>query len=133
MITSTKEDYLKAIYQLEEDCRSPVKIKDLENYLHSAKSTISERLKELNSQKLIIQGNSTFLKLTKKGRGIARNLTYKHRIIEVFLHNILKISKSKVHEEANRLEHAFSDDAIQRIKKFLKNPRIDPHGQKIRR
>ncbi|MBI2044795.1 metal-dependent transcriptional regulator [Candidatus Pacearchaeota archaeon] len=119
------------MYHLEEEYSRPVKIKDLENYLKRSKSTISERIKELNKQGLIKQGDNVLLKFTKKGYNIARKLTYKHRIIEVFLYNILKISRNKIHEEANKLEHAFSDDSIKRINKLLNNPKLDPHGQKI--
>lgn len=58
-------------------------------------------------------------------------MTYKHRIIEVFLNDVLKVPKNKIHEEAERLEHAVSDDVIKRLAKFLEHPTSDPHGSDI--
>ena len=69
--------------------------------------------------------------LTQKGVDIGEKLTFKHRIIEVFLHDVLKIEKEKIHAEAERLEHACSDEVIQKLAGFLNNPKSDPHGSAI--
>ena len=97
-----------------------------------AKSTISERLRELAAQGLI-EASYSIVTLTVRGRVLARELTFKHRIIEVFLHDVLKMSLSKIHDEAHRLEHAFSDEAIRRLAKLVGNPKKDPHGEEIPR
>ncbi len=60
-------------------------------------------------------------------------MTYKHRLIEVFLHQALKLPKELVHAEAERLEHAFSDEAIERLATFLNHPTHDPHGSLIKK
>lgn len=130
MITATREDYLRAIYRLEEKQGRAIKAVELAKDLHLAKSTISERLRELARAKLVKPQYST-LSLTVRGRALARTLTYKHRIIEVFLHNLLKIDKRKVHAEAHKLEHAFSDEAIKKLSRLLGNPSTDPHGALI--
>jgi DtxR family Mn-dependent transcriptional regulator len=96
--------------------------------LNLRKSTVSERLKELMAQNLIEQSYYSTIRLTAKGYKIAEKLTYKHRLIEVFLHNVLKIPKNQLHAEADRLEHAFSDEVIKKMAKFLNNPKRDPHG-----
>lgn len=69
--------------------------------------------------------------LTKQGLALGKKMTYKHRLIEVFLHQTLRVPKNQIHAEAERLEHAFSDDAIERLDAFLKHPTHDPHGSPL--
>ena len=51
--------------------------------------------------------------------------------IERFLQDMLRVNAKKIHEEAHRLEHAFSDESINRLRKVLGNPKYDPHGKPI--
>ena len=129
-ITPTKEDYLRAIYLFEEKNKRSIHAIELARNMGLAKSTISERLRELAAQGLI-EASYSIVTLTVRGRVLARELTFKHRIIEVFLHNVLKMPLSKIHDEAHRLEHAFSDEAIRRLAKLVGNPKKDPHGEEI--
>ena len=129
-ITPTKEDYLRAIY-LATQGKKNLRTVRLARQLKLAKSTVSERVRELARQGLIHHRRYSTLGLTKKGRRIATRLTYKHRIIEVFLHIVLKMPKNHVHREAHKLEHAFSDEVIFRLGKFLGNPKRDPHGKSL--
>ena len=69
--------------------------------------------------------------LTKKGEAIALNLVRKHRIWEVFLVEQLNYPWENVHNEAENLEHASSDELISRLEKFLEYPKYDPHGHPI--
>jgi len=131
MVTATKEDYLRAIDHLEEEYQREIRSIEVANYLNLSKSTVSERLKELKDQNFIQHGKYSSVSLSKQGKEIARNLTYKHRIIETFLHSTLKLNKNKIHNEAHKLEHAFSDESINKLKNFLGNPHLDPHGQPI--
>ena len=87
--------------------------------------------KELNRQGLIFYKKYSKLKFTAKGRRIAQKLTSKHRLLELFLNNVLKINSKNLHEEAHRLEHAFSDESITKLRKLLGNPKKDPHGKPI--
>ena len=130
-LTSTKEDYLRAIFILKEKSGDRVGVVGIAKVLNLKKSTISERLKELMAQKLIEPSFYSSIKLTARGYKIAKKLTGKHRLIEVFLHNVLKVPKEQVHPEADKLEHAFSDQVIKRLAKFLDNPKYDPHGVPI--
>ncbi len=136
-LTATREDYLRAIYLLhEEDTSTPenpsrVRGIDLAKYLGLAKSTVSERLKELLKAKWVLENEKGDLILSKSGHKLASRLTYRHRIIEVFLSKTLGLLNSKLHEEAHKLEHSFSDEVIDRLAIFLNHPASCPHGRPI--
>ena len=130
MESANKEDYLRGIYHLMEDGEE-VKSVDLADYLHITKPSISGMLQELDKEDLVEYRKYSRLKFTGKGEFIAKKLTFKHRIIESFLKNVLHINPNYIHEEAHRLEHAFSDEAIEKIKKLVGNPKEDPHGKPI--
>ncbi len=129
-ITPTREDYLRAIYRFAEQ-GVRVRVIDIARYLRLARSTVSERIKDLELAKFIKPNRDAGIALTQKGFLLSKRLTYKHRLIEVFLNKILRIDSKKVHAEAHKLEHAFSDEVIARLAKFLGNPTKDPHGEKI--
>ena len=130
MFTANKEDYLRALYILDEE-KHELKSIDLAHYLDVSKPSVSEMVKELNKEGLISYKKYSKLKFTSKGRKIAQKLTSKHRLIELFLKNMLKVKSQNVHQEAHRLEHAFSDDSIKKLRKLLGNPKKDPHGKPI--
>ena len=129
-ITSTKEDYIRAIYILNKS-DSGAGVTSIAKRLKLSKSTVSERIKELVRDGLVVAAPYAAVELTPKGATVGKKLTYKHRLIEVFLHETLKMPKDKVHVEAERLEHAFSDETIKRLDAFLKHPTHDPHGSPI--
>ena len=131
-MTPTREDYIRAIYCLVEQ-GIQVRIIDIARYLSLARSTVSERITTLVKARLIKTDRSGGIILTKQGFALAEQLTYKHRLIEVFLHDVLGVNGKNVHLEAHKLEHAFSDSVIQRLAKFLGNPDSDPHGKKIKK
>lgn len=129
-ISATREDYVRAIYILQENGTEPGIIQ-IAKRLNLSKSTVSERIKELTTDGLTISKPYSTISLTKQGLAIGKKMTYKHRLIEVFLHQTLKLPKDKIHEEAERLEHAFSDEAIKLLDSFLKHPTHDPHGSPL--
>lgn len=130
-LSATREDYLRAIHLLEERNECSASTTETARYLHLSKSTVSERLKELMRDGLIVHDRYSSIKLTARGRKLAQSITFKHRILEVFLHSTLKLPRSKVHAEAHRLEHGVSDAVALKLKRFLGNPRRDPHGTVI--
>jgi len=131
-ISATKEDYIRAIYILSESDEG-TGVTHIAKRLNLSKSTVSERMKELVKDELVVAEPYAQVELTEKGAEIGKRLTYKHRIIEVFLNDVLHVPKNKIHDEAEQLEHAFSDDVIQRLAKFLEHPTKDPHGSDIPR
>lgn len=129
-ITATKEDYVRAIYLLHQ-AGEETGVTNIAGRLQLSKSTVSERVRELIRDGLVVAEPYGRVSLTEVGTNEGKKLTYKHRIIEVFLHDTLRLPKDKIHDEAERLEHAFSDEAIRKLAKFLGNPTSDPHGSAI--
>lgn len=130
MFTSNREDYLRGIFILEEE-KGHIKSKDLASYLNVSKPSVSEMVKELSKEGLVSHRRYSGIKFTFKGKRLARKLTSKHRLIELFLKDVLKVNSKNIHEEAHRLEHAFSDESIGSIRNLLHNPKKDPHGKPI--
>lgn len=130
MFTANREDYLRGLYILEEN-KGEIKSIDLASYLNVSKPSVSEMMRQLNGEGLVSYKKYSKLKFTLKGRRLAQKLTSKHRIIELFLKDVLKISPKNVHREAHRLEHAFSDESMAKLRKLLGNPKKDPHGKRI--
>ena len=133
MESVNREDYLRGIYHLMEDARTNNEVKSVQlaDYLSVTKASVSEMLKELDKDGMIDYRRYSKLKFTKKGHKIAKEITSKHRIIERFLTDVLKMSPKIIHDEAHRLEHAFSDESIKKLRKLLGNPKQDPHGKPI--
>jgi DtxR family transcriptional regulator, Mn-dependent transcriptional regulator len=130
-LTATQEDYIRAIYLLEKEYGGGVTVTALVKKLGLSKSTVSERILTLQRGGLVFTKPYTPITLTVKGRKLGLKLTRKHRLLEVFLHNTLKLPLALVHAEAERLEHACSDTMIAHLATFLHHPTHDPHGSKI--
>jgi len=129
--TAVKEDYLRAIFRLQEKGAESIRLIDVAGYLGLSRSTVSERVRELVEQKYVTHAKYGQLTFTRRGYEAAKKLTHKHRVIEVFLHDVLHLSTSEAHIEAHQLEHALSDKVIKKLGAFLGNPKVDPHGMRI--
>lgn len=129
--TAVKEDYLRAIFLLQEKGGKAVKLIDVAEYLGLSRSTVSERMQELVAQRYIQHAKYGQLSFTTRGYAEAKKLTHKHRLVEVFLHETLHLSKRDAHAEAHRLEHTLSDKVIKKLGNFLGHPKVDPHGTRI--
>lgn len=130
-ISSRKEDYLRSIYYLEQINKRSARLSEIAKYLNLGKSTVSEKLQDLSKHGLVEYSKYGAIALTSSGRAIAENLTTKHRIIETFLYEVLKRPVGELHNEAHKLEHAFSDESIEALKVLLGSPKTDPHGKPI--
>jgi DtxR family Mn-dependent transcriptional regulator len=131
MPTLTQEDYLREIYRLGETGDKQVKSIDLCMALDLSKSTVAQRLKELKERGWIEKAAYGPIRLTSTGNSIAQNLTYKHRLIELYLHKELGVPIDQVHTEAHNWEHAVSDTVIQKMANKLGNPTLCPHGKEL--
>jgi DtxR family Mn-dependent transcriptional regulator len=131
MKTSSKEDYLKRIYHIQRSKNRAIKSIELAKEMHISKASVNEMIKKLASLGLVEYKLYSSINLTKKGIEEAEKIVYKHKILEGFLAKILGISKNKVHEEADKLEHGVSEEAAKKLEHMLKNPKTCPHGDKI--
>jgi DtxR family Mn-dependent transcriptional regulator len=127
----TEENYLKAIYKLQEQTGESVANSDLAKALEVHSASVTDMLKKMAAKKLIIYEKSKGFKLTEKGRNVAISIIRKHRLWEVFLVEKLKFGWDEVHEIAEQLEHIQSEELINRLDQFLGNPKADPHGDPI--
>ena len=93
--------------------------------------TVTSMVKTLEKGGLLRYEPYNGVRLTDKGQSAAWNVIRRHRLIELFLVEILGLDWSEVHEEAERLEHAMSDKLIERVDALLGYPRVDPHGDPI--
>ena len=128
--TQSQEDYLKALYHLPGDTR-PVPTRDLAQRLGISSPSVSEMVGRLVTQGLVEHDRYRGQQLTKEGRKVALELVRHHRLLEMFLVQVLGYSWDEVHEEAERLEHVISERMEQRIFDLLGRPELDPHGHAI--
>ena len=128
--TRAQEDYLKAQYHLHGDAR-PVPTRDLAQRLGISSPSVSEMVTRLTAQGLVEHDRYRGQQLTREGRKVALELVRHHRLLEMFLVQVLGYSWDEVHEEAERLEHVISERMEQRIFDLLGRPELDPHGHAI--
>jgi DtxR family transcriptional regulator, Mn-dependent transcriptional regulator len=128
--TRSQQDYLKALYQLHGDERA-VPTRDLAQKLGISSPSVSEMVTRLSAQGLVGHDRYRGQQLTAEGRKVALELVRHHRLLEMFLVQVLGYSWDEVHEEAERLEHVISELMEQRIFDLLGRPELDPHGHPI--
>jgi DtxR family Mn-dependent transcriptional regulator len=130
VLSGSIEDYLKTIYELEQE-GSPAQTSAIAEALSVAPPSVSGMVKRLSEVGLLRHVRYRGVQLTEQGREAALNLLRRHRIVESYLTSKLGYDWDSVHEEAERLEHAVSDELIERMAMALGNPRYDPHGAPI--
>ena len=128
--TRSQQDYLKALYQLHGDQR-PVPTRELAQRLGISSPSVSEMVTRLSAQGLVEHDRYRGQQLTREGRKVALELVRHHRLLEMFLVQVLGYSWDEVHDEAERLEHVISERMEQRIFELLGRPELDPHGHVI--
>lgn len=128
--TRSQQDYLKALYLLHGDQR-PVPTRELAQRLGISSPSVSEMVARLSSQGLVTHDRYRGQQLTREGRKVALELVRHHRLLEMFLVQVLGYSWDEVHDEAERLEHVISERMEQRIFELLGRPELDPHGHAI--
>lgn len=131
MATSTVENYLKHVLLLSEGSEDLVPMGALAAALAVVPGTATTMVKSLADEGLVEHQPRHGVRLTGDGRRVALNVLRKHRLVETFLVNVLKMDWSKVHDEAEQLEHAISDEVLDRLDALLGHPQTDPHGDPI--
>jgi DtxR family Mn-dependent transcriptional regulator len=129
-LTASVEDYLKAIFELEA-VGGVAGTNEMATVLGIAPASVSGMIRRLADQGLIAHERYRGVRLTKAGRRAALRTIRRHRVIESYLTTALGYSWDRVHDEAERLEHAASDELIDRMASAIGEPATDPHGSPI--
>src|SRR5215207_4587952 len=127
--SSSVGDYLKAICEV--GGSGAASTKDVADRLSISSASVSNMFVRLREMGLAEYERYQGASLTEAGREEALRLVRRHRLIETFLLEHLGYSWREVHEEAERLEHAVSDEFTERLAEFLGHPDHDPHGDPI--
>ncbi|MFA5311913.1 MAG: metal-dependent transcriptional regulator [Methanomassiliicoccales archaeon] len=124
------EEYLETIFDVAgEDGRA--KTTTIAKHLHVSPASVTESLQNLCKKGLVDYEPYDGAKLTVDGQRIVDRLKRRHRLLEVFLADELKIDPDKVHLEACRLEHYMSDETADALCRWLEAPTLSPHGKPI--
>ncbi len=130
MPSYTKENYLKAIYSLEENSEK-ISVSALGRNMSVSIPTVNNMVKRLEQEGWVQYEKYKPILLTESGRKIAIDIMRRHRLAEMFLVQIMNLGWEEVHEIAEDLEHINSATFFDRIDEMLSFPKIDPHGTAI--
>ncbi len=130
-LSATIEEYLEAIYRLEEK-KGSARTGDIAKELNVTLGTITNTIESMEKQRLVRHKPYRGVNLTRRGRQIALDVIRRHRLSERLLTDILSLEWSKAHDAACRLEHAIADkDIVEPLEKALGKPKTCPHGNPI--
>ncbi len=129
-LSRSVEDYLKAVYALTER-GEPASTSALAEALDIQPASVTGMIKRLDETGFVEHFPYSGVRLTETGSREALRIIRRHRVLETYLSDRLGYSWDDVHHEAERLEHAASDELIDRMAAALENPSHDPHGAPI--
>ena len=131
ILSKSEENYLKSIYNLSELGNKVVTTNSISKILNIEPASVTDMIKKLSKKKLIYHEKYRGTKISKNGIKVALQIIRRHRLWEVFLYEKLNFNWDEIHEVAEELEHVSSDQLIDNLDKYLKYPKIDPHGDPI--
>ena len=131
IITISKENYLKTIAEAEAEGETVIAA-TLARWLQISPPAVTAGIRRLKRDGMVRVAKDGRIQLTAPGRNIADRLLNRHHLIERMLTEMFGIEWYKVHEEAERLEHAVSEDFEQRLVAVLGTGKTCPHGNSVR-
>lgn len=132
MPSPTIENYLKTIDALcRESPSGATGVARIAAVLGITRGSVSTMVRRLNELGLVNAEPYGGVRLTLRGRRAASDVLRRHRLIELFLVEVVGLDWSEVHAEAERLEHAVSARLVERLDQMLGYPKYDPHGDPI--
>jgi DtxR family transcriptional regulator, Mn-dependent transcriptional regulator len=130
-LTEAIQHYLREIYKLGQEADAPVSVTALARAQGVSAASASAMVKKLAALKLAEHAPYRGVSLTAAGERVALEVIRHHRLLELYLAETLGVGVEDVHDEADRLEHAISEELEARIDKALGFPTHDPHGDPI--
>jgi DtxR family Mn-dependent transcriptional regulator len=127
----SQEDYLKAIWEMLEEDQTPISAR-LAEELRVTPPAVTAALKRMTRDGHVRVERSGRIDLTQKGRKIAERLALRHQLAEMLLTEVIGLSWSKAHDEAERLEHGISPEVEALLLKRFGNKKSCPHGVPMR-
>lgn len=131
MLSDVMEDYLKAIFTLQESEGPPVSTSRLAEHLEVTAPTVTSMMEKLADRGLVTREKYKGVELTEEGKTVALEVVRHHRLLEAYLAEHLDYEWSEVHDEADVLEHHISEEFERRVAAVLDEPTVDPHGDPI--
>jgi DtxR family transcriptional regulator, Mn-dependent transcriptional regulator len=129
-LTEAIQHYLREIYKLG-DGESPISVTALAKAQGVSAASASAMVKKLSALGLAEHAPYRGVSLTPAGERVALEVIRHHRLLELYLAKTLGVHVDDVHDEADRLEHAISEELEARIDRALGFPTHDPHGDPI--
>jgi DtxR family transcriptional regulator, Mn-dependent transcriptional regulator len=129
-LSESIQHYLREIWKLG-GARGPVSVTALARAQHVSPASASEMVKKLAALDLLEHAPYRGMRLTPAGERVALEIIRHHRLLELYLAETLGLHVDEVHDEADRLEHALSEELEARIDRALGFPTHDPHGDPI--
>jgi DtxR family Mn-dependent transcriptional regulator len=129
-ITISKENYLKTIAEAESEGEAVIAA-TLSRWLQVSPPAVTAGVRRLKRDGLILTKKDGTITLTKTGRAIADRLLLRHHLIERMLTEVFRMEWYQVHDEAERLEHAVSEDFEKKLLAVLGRENPCPHGNRI--
>lgn len=132
MLSASIEDYIKTIYSLELE-HERATTQRIARRLGVKMASVSGMMKHLAAEGYVKHVPYYGAQVTEKGRAAAIRTIRRHRLIELFLTDVLGMGWDEVDADAEEIEHALSDKLVERIHEHLGRPEFDPHGSPIPR
>lgn len=132
-VSPVAQDYLKVIWSAVEWGDPPITTTALAERFQTSRAAVSDMMRRLAAQGFVVYEPYKPVLLTDVGRRLAVGMVRRHRLIETFLADVVGYGWEEVHDDAERLEHAASQQFLDRIDALLGYPSEDPHGDPIPR
>jgi DtxR family Mn-dependent transcriptional regulator len=130
MLSQAVEDYLKTIYKLQQNTAA-VSTSDIARAMDVSSASVTNMVKRLAQMGLLEYESYRGVTVTATGEKVALEIIRHHRLLELYLREVMGYSWEKIHEEAEHLEHHISEEFEQKIDELLGFPTHDPHGDPI--
>lgn len=119
-MTGAFERYLEAIYEIGEQADGHVRAKDLAEALNVSRPSVSEMVDRLVGSRLVTHDKYQHIKLTPRGKRIAKGLDRKHEVIKEFFADVLGVDADVADRDACEIEHVISDETLDKLVEYLR-------------